>query len=63
MWGGRGGALLTGQREGWLVTFQDQEDDAGFGGGGGGALQIPETWVPFTQSDPSWEDRCVAFLE
>lgn len=45
------------------MTFQDQEDDTGFGGGGGGALQIPETWVPFTQSDPSWEDRCVAFLE
>lgn len=31
--------------------------------GGGGALQIPETWVPFTQSDPSWEEGCVAFLE
>lgn len=55
MWGA-GGVLLTGQREGWRVTFQDQEDDAGFGGGGGGALQIPETWVPFTQRDPSWED-------
>lgn len=55
-----GVSLLTGQREGWRVTFQDQEDDAGFGGGGGsgggGALRIPETWVPFTQSDPSWED-------
>lgn len=67
-----GESLLTGQREGWRVTFQDQEDDAGFGGGGGsgggGALRIPETWVPFTQSDPSWEDPswedgCVAFLE
>lgn len=63
MWGAGGEGLLTGQREGWRVTFQDQEDDAGFGGGGGGALQIPETWVPFTQSDPSWEDKCVAFLE
>lgn len=53
VWGGVGESLLTGQREGWRVTFQDQEDDAGFGGG---ALRIPETWVPFTQSDPSWED-------
>lgn len=47
------------------MTFHDQEEDASFGGSGGrdggSALQIPETWVPFTQSDPSWEETCVAF--
>lgn len=36
---------------------------AGLVVGGEGALQILDTWIPFTRSDPSWGEGCVACLD